>query len=113
MGASTADLEDGSSDYGSDFTPDEEEILSRLVQLQQRSPKLISDVGLLLADIEDEGNPQLTGPKLPDRVGYETGEGGREEGQARLSIEIESNHFTTNRKFSSRNVGETNSQLSV
>ena len=111
MGASTVDLEDGSSDYGSDFTPDEEEILSRLLQLQQRPPKLISDVGLLLADIEDEGKTQLSRPKPPDRIGFETREGGGEEGEARLPVEMESN--PTNRKFSSRNVGETNSQSSV
>lgn len=111
MGASTADLEDGSSDYGSDFTPDEEDILSRLLQLQQRPPKLISDVGPLLADIEDEGKPQLSRPKLPDRIGFETREGGWEEGEARLPVEMESN--PTNRKFSSRNVGETNLQSSV
>lgn len=113
MDASTADLQDGSSDYGSDFTPDEEEILSRLLQPQQRPPMLISDVALLFADIEDEGKPQLAGPELPDRDGYETGEGGVEECEARLSVEIESNHITTNRKFSSRNGGETNSQFSV
>lgn len=103
MDASTADLQDGISDYGSDFTPDEEEILLRLLHPQQHPPKLI-------ADVEDEGNPQLAGSELR---GHGIGEGGREEGEARLSIEIESNHITTNRKFSSRNGGETNSQLSV
>lgn len=106
MDASTADLQDGGSDYGSDFTPDEEEILLRLLYPQQRPLKLI-------ADVEDQGNPQLAGSELPDHIGHGTGKGGREEGEARLSVEIESNHITTNRKFSSRNGGKTNSQLSV
>lgn len=111
MGASTVDHEDGCSDYGSDFTPDEEEILSRLLQLQQRPPKLISDVELLLADIGDEAKPQLSRPNPTDRIGFETREGGWEEGEARLPVEMESN--PTNRKFSSRNGGETNLQSSV
>lgn len=113
MRTSIADLEDGSSDYGSDFTPDEEEILSRLLQLQQRPPMLISDVGPLLVDIEDERMLQSSGQTPLDRVGYETREGGREEGKARLSVEFESNHITTNRKLSSQNVSETKSRLSV
>lgn len=106
MDASTADPQDGSSDYGSDFSPDEEKILLRLLHPQQGPLKLI-------ADLEDEGNPQLAGSELPDRVGHGTGERGGEEGEAILSVEIESNHITTNRRFSSRNGGETNSPLSV
>lgn len=106
MDVPTADLQDGSSDYGSDFTPDEEKILLRLLHPQQRPPKLI-------ADVEDEGNPQFAGSELPDRVGHGTEGRGGEEGEAILSVEIESNHITTNRRFSSRNGGETNSPLSV
>lgn len=106
MDASTADLQDGGSDYGSDFTPDEEKILLRLLHPQQGPPKLI-------ADVEDEGNPQLAGSELPDGVDHETGERGGEESEAILSVEIESNHITTNRMSSSRNGGETNSSLSV
>ena len=103
MDVSTADLQDGGSDYGSDFTPDEEKILLRLLHPQQPPPKLI-------ADVEDEGNPQLAESELP---GHGTGERGGEEGEAILSVEIESNHITKNRRFSSRNGGETNSPLSV
>lgn len=106
MDASTADFQDEGSDYGSDFTPDEEKILLRLLHLQQGSPKLI-------ADVEDEGNPQLAGSELPDRVAYGTGERGGKDGEAILSVEIESKHITTDRRFSSRNGGETNSPLSV
>lgn len=106
MAASTADLQDEDSDYGSDFSPDEEEILLRLLQSRQRPSKLI-------ANAEDEGNSQLAGSELPGRVGHGTGKEGGAEGEDRISVEIESNHITTNRKFSSRNGGETNSQLSV
>lgn len=49
------------SDYGSDFTPDEEEILNGLLQrLPVGSP---SPLGLLLKDIEDDETP--LGAKVP------------------------------------------------
>lgn len=46
--------QDGISDYGSDFTPDEEEILNGL--LQQAPAGLTTDFDLLLKDIEDDGD---------------------------------------------------------
>lgn len=46
---------DVASDYGSDFTPDEEEILSGL--LQQAPVPATEDAGLILRDIEDNEDP--------------------------------------------------------
>ena len=47
--------QDGISDYGSDFTPDEEEILN--VLLQQVPAESVVDSDLLLKDIEDNEGP--------------------------------------------------------
>lgn len=52
---------DATSDYGSDFTPDEEEILSSLLQ---RAPAAhFEDTGLLIKDIED--NESSRGARVP------------------------------------------------
>ena len=50
------------SDYGSDFTPDEEEILRSLVQ-QAPAAALTEDRGLVLKDIEDHEGPR--GARVP------------------------------------------------
>lgn len=52
MDASVVDQQDATSDYGSDFTPDEEVILDSL--LQQHHVLLDPDLDLLLADIEND-----------------------------------------------------------
>lgn len=71
MELSVTDHDDGLSDYGSDFTADEEEILKGLLEqvpsheasLVERSPSL------QLRDIEDDENPR--GAKVLRRLGYE------------------------------------------
>lgn len=58
--------EDGFSDYGSDFSPDQEEILNRLLyQSPEQNDCPISDPGLLLQDIEHEQGPR--GARVPRR----------------------------------------------
>ena len=60
--------EDGFSDYGSDFSPDQEEILNRLLYQrseQEQNDCPISDPGLLLQDIEHEQGPR--GARVPRR----------------------------------------------
>ena len=47
---------DTDSDYGSDFTPDEEEILSSLLQQAPITPT--EDSGLILRDLEDDEGPR-------------------------------------------------------
>ena len=53
--------QDGISDYGSDFTPDEEEILN--VLMQQVPAEAVTDLDLLLKDIEDDEGP--CGARIP------------------------------------------------
>ena len=58
--------EDGFSDYGSDFSPDQEEILNRLLhQSPEQDDCPISEPGLLLQDIEHEQGPR--GARVPRR----------------------------------------------
>ena len=59
-----AEQQDSFSDYGSDFTPDEEEILNGLLQSEPLYPGLDSD--LCVKDIEDEEYPR--GAKVPALV---------------------------------------------
>lgn len=69
MAADVAELQDEFSDYGSDFTPDEEEILKGLLQqapLESDNP--IADPDLLLKDIEDERTPRGARVRV---LGYE------------------------------------------
>ena len=71
MDVSVTDQNDGLSDYGSDFTADEEEILKGLLEqvpsheanLPEASPNL------QLRDIEDDENPR--GAKVLRRLVYE------------------------------------------
>ena len=62
--------QDGFSDYGSDFTPDEEEILNALLQ---KTPKQDDgsnkDPDLLLKDTEHERGPRSA--KIPRRQGQQ------------------------------------------
>ena len=63
--------DDGLSDYGSDFTADEEEILKGLFE-QAPSPKATlpeASPSLQLRDIEDDESPR--GAKVSRRLGYE------------------------------------------
>lgn len=53
---------DVASEYGSDFTPDEEEILQSLL-LQAPAARLTDDHGLVLKDIEDNESPR--GARVP------------------------------------------------
>ena len=58
--------QDKFSDYGSDFSPDEEEILNGLLhQTQEQDEGPISDPGLLLQDIKHEQGPR--GARVPRR----------------------------------------------
>ena len=70
---SVADQQDGSSDYGSDLTPDEEEILNALLHHtpeQDAGPN--TDPDLLLKDIEDAEGPR--GAIVPHRQGQQSQE---------------------------------------
>lgn len=63
--------QDGFSDYGSDFTPDEEEILNALLhQTTEQDDGPNRDPDLLLKDIEDEKGPR--GAKVPRRQGQQS-----------------------------------------
>lgn len=65
------DQQDGFSDYGSDFTPDEEEILNALLhQTTEQDDGPNRDPDLLLKDIEDEKGPR--GAKVPRRQGQQS-----------------------------------------
>lgn len=79
MTASTAGHLDGNSDYGSDFNPEEEEILNRL--LRQLPPKPVSD-------LDDDETPRAT--RLSRHTRYGSQEKSRNEGIRQISIEIES-----------------------
>ena len=59
--------QDGLSDYGSDFTPDEEEILNGL--LQQAPHKTDTHPSFQLRDIEDDESPR--GARVLCRLGHE------------------------------------------
>ncbi|KAL8730490.1 MAG: hypothetical protein Q9181_004641 [Wetmoreana brouardii] len=65
---------DATSDYGSDFTPDEEEILYNL--LQQPPSHSVKDPDLILKDLEDdEITPGARVPRLYTRQQQESGSG--------------------------------------
>lgn len=78
MTASTAGPLDGNSDYGSDFNPEEEEILNRL--LRQLPLKPVSDL--------DDETPRPT--RLSRHARFGSQEKSRNEGRGQISIEIES-----------------------
>ena len=62
--------QDGFSDYGSDFSPDEEEILNGLLhQTREQDDGPNSDPGLLLHDIKHEEGPR--GARVPHRQGQQ------------------------------------------
>lgn len=92
MNASTTGSPDGNSDYGSDVTPEEEEILTRFL-FQSSLPKPILDIDLLPADIENDENPHA--PRLSHHAGYRSQERNRHfvqrrgEGKRQISIGIE------------------------
>lgn len=70
MDIRVTDQQDGLSDYGSDFTPDEEEILNALLhQTTERDDGPNGDPDLLLKDAEDEKGPR--GAKVPRRQGQQ------------------------------------------
>jgi len=62
--------QDAASDYGSDFTPDEEDILNALLKQPPDQPPDLDnpnrDTDLLLKDIEEDEGPR--GARLPRRV---------------------------------------------
>jgi len=65
-----AEQQDGLSDYGSDFTPDEEEILKSLLQQGPQEPdNPITDPDLDFKDVEDEATPK--GARVR-QLGYES-----------------------------------------
>ena len=64
------DQQDGLSDYGSEFTPDEEEILNGLLQRVPFEPNNQTTLpSLQLRDIEDDEVPR--GAKVLRRLGHE------------------------------------------
>ena len=71
MELSVTDHDDGLSDYGSDFTADEEEILKGLLeQVPSHEESLLeASATLQLRDIEDDESPR--GAKVLRRLGYE------------------------------------------
>jgi len=69
MHLATFDQQDRASDYGSDFTPDEEEILRSLLQGAREQNNPLTDPDLLLKDIEDNEGPR--GARLPPRLSQE------------------------------------------
>ena len=75
MDVPVTDQQDGFSDYGSDFTPDEEEILNALLhqgpeQVQDDGPN--RDPDLLLKGIGNEEGPRVA--KVPRRHGQQSQE---------------------------------------
>lgn len=69
MATAVAEQQDGFSDYGSDFTPDEEEILRGFLPQAPLEPdNPITDPDLLLKDIEDERTPRGARTRM---LGYE------------------------------------------
>ena len=62
-----SDGADRNSDYGSDFTLDEEEILVGLLQQSPEVDNPIHEPDLQLKSVEDNGDPQ--GVRLPRRMG--------------------------------------------
>lgn len=75
MDRPATDQQDGFSDYGSDFTPDEEEILNALLhqgpeQVQDDNPN--TDPDLLLKGIGHEEGPRVA--KVPRRQGQQSQE---------------------------------------
>ena len=67
MYAPSIDQLDDSSDYGSDFTPEEEGILNEL--LSKLPPEPSVDSTFFLTDIEDDEGPR--GPRVPRVLGRE------------------------------------------
>lgn len=92
MNASTADPQDDNSDYGSDFTPEEEDILNGILLQPSRRPNHYPDLDLLPADIADDENTYAT------TLHYNPCSGSQErswhfgqrpiEGKSRISIKI-------------------------
>ena len=58
MKVSAIEEQEGFSDYGSDFTPDEEEILKALLQQPFEPDNPITQADLKLNDVEDAVNPK-------------------------------------------------------
>lgn len=91
MDDSIAGPQDGNSDYGSDFTPEQDEILNRL--LQPLPPKLVPDLELLLADLSNDENPHAA--RTPYHVRYESQERSRDlverrkDGKSQISVKLE------------------------
>ena len=70
MDTTVADRQDGLSDYGSDFTPDEEEILIALLhQAPEQDDGPNTDPDLLLKDTDDHERPR--GARVPRRQGQQ------------------------------------------
>ena len=71
MEVAVTDQDDGLSDYGSDFTADEEEILKGLLEQAPAHEANIPEASpsLQLRDIEDDESPR--GAKVLRRLGYE------------------------------------------
>ena len=67
MEGAILEQQDGISDYGSDFTSDEEGILA--VLSQQAPKKLAKDSDLLLKDLEDNEGPR--GARIPCTLVHE------------------------------------------
>ena len=94
MNASNAIPQDGNSDYGSDFTPEEEEILNTLLQLSPPDP--VSDLDILLAGIDDDENLYAAtqsdhGIQEKSRLFHQR----RKEGKRQISISIDANSSTS------------------
>ncbi|MCJ1466968.1 hypothetical protein MMC07_005590 [Pseudocyphellaria aurata] len=105
MNASSAEVQDGNSDYGSDFTPEEEDILNRILLQSSPSPNFYPVLDLLPADIVDNENTHAA------RLHYNPRNGSQErswhcsqrpiESKSRIPITIDSHSSSSSivRKF--------------
>ena len=73
MDTSTGISQDGNSDYGSDFTIEQEEILNRL--LQETLPTSVPDLYHQLADIEDDEDSPTSRSSLKSRQSHRSRRG--------------------------------------
>ena len=107
MDGAIFEQQDGISDYGSDFTPDEEEILNGL--LQRVPAESVSESDLLLKDIEENEGPR--GARVPRTKWHERRDSSLRSHAVEkgLSVEVEwDNSIITNGRLTVIFYGNTN-----
>ena len=93
MNVSTAVPQDGNSDYGSDFTSGEEEILNTLLQLS--SPDPVSYPDLLRAGIDDDENLHAAKYSYHGNQERSRLDQRRKEAKRQISVRIDANSSTS------------------